>query len=338
MKSRHTLRFMTRTVHTRLLPILVLCLVLATRPGALRAQDSSATQAVQQATDTLSGETPALHTAHPSGEASTPPVPFDGYDPNVTSIRWSHAAPIGLALAGTVTAIHIYQQNAWWKDQRTSFHFTNDPAYALNVDKAGHVFGGAFGAFLGRKSLEFSGVSRDGSIIWGSVLGALFELYVEFEDGFARDWGFSPGDAVGDVIGAAWPVGQRYVPYMEGLQPKFTYYPSRKFRDGLHEGNAIDDYEGQTYWMGIRLHDYLPRAMQRWWPDWLGIAVGLAVRNMDTPAMERNVIIALDYDMVRLLPDGGWWWTAFKEALNHLHLPSPAIRISPNFIGYGLYF
>jgi hypothetical protein len=322
---------------------LLLTFLLCAYHGALRAQDAvpadtrMPADTLVQASDTTGTDSTGI-LLHPRTPEASAPVPFEGYDPEVTRLRWQHAVPIGLALAGTVTAIHIYQQNAWWQDRRTSFHFTDDPDYALNVDKAGHVFGGAFGAFLGRKSLEFSGASRDASIIWGATLGALFELYVEFEDGFAPDWGFSPGDAIGDVIGAAWPVGQHYIPFMQSLQPKFTYYPSKKFRDGLHEGNAIDDYEGQTYWMGIRVHDFLPRAMQRWWPDWLGIAVGVAVRNMDTPAMERNVIIALDYDMVRLLPEGGWWWTTFKEALNHLHFPSPAIRISPNFIGYGLYF
>ena len=69
-------------------------------------------------------------------------------------------------------------------------------------------------------------------------MGALFELYVEFEDGFARDWGFSPGDAYADVVGAAWPVVQHYVPAAAHFQPKFSYYPSKAFRDGTHKGQS----------------------------------------------------------------------------------------------------
>ncbi len=267
------------------------------------------------------------------------PPPFAGYDPDRTEIRWDHAAIMGVSMGAIVTGVHIYQQNAWWKDQRTSFHFTNDNDYALNVDKAGHVLGGAFCSFVAKKSLEWSGVSRDASAVWGSALGALFELYVEVEDGFARDWGFSPGDAYADLIGAAWVLGQHFVPGMEHLQPKFTYYPSKKYRDGLHHGNMIDDYEGQTYWMAVHVYGLLPKSMQRWWPEWLALAIGTSVRNMDDREVTaRNIIIALDYDMTKIIPGESWFMRTLKEALNYLHFPAPAIRISPGYIAYGLYF
>ena len=271
-------------------------------------------------------------------------LPFEGYDPVRSQWKWGRAAVIGGVLGATVTGIHIYQQNAWWQNQRTSFHFMNDPDYALNVDKAGHVFGGALGSFIGQKSLEWAGASRSTAVWGGFAMGALFELYVEFEDGFAQNWGFSPGDAIADVIGAAWPVVQYYVPYAEHLQPKFSYFPSHAMRSGAHEGNAIDDYEGQTYWMGVHLHGLLPRTWQSYWPEWLGLAVGVSVRNMpdwtrtDNPPMERNLILALDYDMTKILPGDSWLMRTLKEGLNYIHFPSPAIRISPNFVSYGLYF
>jgi hypothetical protein len=238
----------------------------------------------------------------------------------------------------------VYQLNAWWKDQRGPFHIVEDGSYALNVDKAGHYLGGAFAAFLGKKSLELSGVSRDGAAIWGGVMGAMFELYIEFEDGFARDWGFSPGDAIGDLIGAGWTVGQHFIPYLEYFQPKFTYYPSKKMRAGLHNGNFSDDYEGQSMWMGIHVHGLLPDAWKAWWPEWLGIAVGVSIRNMDDwtgpqrHSPERNILLALDYDFTKIIPGDSWWMRSFKEGLNFLHFPSPAIRISPGYIAYGLYW
>jgi hypothetical protein len=265
--------------------------------------------------------------------------PFDGYDPDTTHINWTHTAIMAGALGITITGIHLYQMNAWWKDQRGPFHVVQDNTYALNVDKAGHFLGGAFSAFVGQKSLEWSGVSRNPSVIWGSVLGAMFELYVEVEDGFARDWGFSPGDAYGDIIGAAWMAGREFIPYMEHFQPKFSYFPSAKMRSGEHKGNALDDYEGQTYWMGIQVHGLLPECLKPYWPEWLGIAVGLAVRGMETnKEPERDVVISLDYDLTKIIPAKSWLMKTFVEALNFLHFPAPAIRISPNFIAYGLYF
>jgi len=273
--------------------------------------------------------------------------PFEGYDPHVSNVQWDRALIVGGALTMTVTAIHIYQQNAWWRDQRTSFHFVDDGDYALNVDKAGHFLGGAFGAFLGRKSLEWSGVSQEVSVLGGSAMGALFELYVEFEDGFARDWGFSRGDAYADLIGAVWPVAQYYVKPVASLQPKFTYFPSTKFLNGTHQGNAIDDYEGQTYWLGVHLHGLLPQTLKSYWPSWLGLAFGVSIRNMPTreellidprKSPVRSLILALDYDFTQILPMNSWWWRTLAEALNFVHFPSPAIRISPNYIAYGLYF
>ncbi len=288
------------------------------------------------------GSVPVAVTSDDDSLDSAPP--FEGYDPNVSHWQWDRAAIVGGVLGATVVGLHIYQRNAWWQDQRTSFHFQDDPDYALNVDKAGHFFGGAFGSFLGQKSLEWSGASRETAVWGGFAMGALFELYVEFEDGYARDWGFSPGDAYADVIGAAWPVVQHYVPAASHLQPKFSYFPSKSYRDGIHKGNAIDDYEGQTYWMGVHVHGLLPRSWQGYWPEWLGLAVGVSVRNMPhfdqehTTATERNLIIALDYDMTKIIPGDSWLLNALKEALNYIHFPAPAIRISPNYIAYGLYF
>ncbi len=267
------------------------------------------------------------------------PPPFEGYDPDRTDVQWDRVAIVGGTLGALVTGIHIYQANAWWSDQRTSFHITDDPAYALNVDKAGHFFGGAFGSFLGRKSLEWSGFSRTASVWGGFAMGALFELYVEFEDGFATGWGFSPGDAYADVAGAFWPVLQEYVPGVEHLQPKFSYWPSKAMRNGEHKGNAIDDYEGQTYWMGVHVEGLLPRSLKPYWPDWLALAVGVSVRNMEVyQNTERNLIIALDYDMTKIIPGDSWLMHTVKEILNFIRFPAPAIRISPNYVAYGFYF
>lgn len=274
-----------------------------------------------------------------SEEEQPKPLPFDGYDPAHTDVQWGRVAIVGGTLGALVTGIHIYQRNAWWSDQRTSFHFTEDPIYALNVDKAGHFLGGAAGSFIGQKSLEWSGFSRDASVWGGFAMGALFELYVEFEDGFARDWGFSPGDAYADVAGAFWPVLQEYVPGVEHIQPKFSYWPSKAMRNGSHKGNAIDDYEGQTYWMGVHVEGLLPRSLKPYWPDWLAIAVGVSVRNMEVHAnKERNIILALDYDMTKIIPGDSWFMHTLKQALNYVRFPAPAIRISPNYVAYGLYF
>jgi hypothetical protein len=51
----------------------------------------------------------------------------------------------------------------------------------------------------------------------------------------------------------------------------------------------------------------------------------------------RKLIIALDYDLVKLLPDGGHFWNWLKQSLNYFKLPSPAIEIGKPIRFYLLY-
>lgn len=279
-----------------------------------------------------------------SGIRSSEPLPFAGYDPDQTRVRWTPTIILGSALALTITGIHYYQMNAWWKDQRGPFHIMEDDAYALNIDKAGHFFGGAFCAFVGRKSMEWCGFSRNTSVITGALMSFLFEMYVELEDGFARKWGFSPGDAMADLIGAAWPVGQHFVPYLENFQPKFSYWPSKELREGTSAKIFIDDYNGQSYWMGMRVYELLPSSWQKFWPSWLGLAVGVSVRGVQDSRTDvagspiRHVFLALDYDMTKIIPGDSWFLDTLAKAMNYIHFPAPAIQISPGYIAYGLYF
>lgn len=342
-------------MRTSFFPILLLASCILLAPWPVWSQDPSS------AVSDSSGVMSDLHDAMADSLTDMPdalgdgadtacavaPLPFPGYDPARTQWQWGRVAIVGGLLGATVTGIHIYQRNAWWSGDRQPFHFENDWDYALNVDKAGHFYGGALGAFLGRKSLEWSGASRSTALWGGSLMGALFELYIELEDGYARDWGFSPGDAYADVLGAGWPLLQEYIPGFEHLHPKFSYWPSKALREGKHDGNMIDDYEGQTFWMGVHVHGLLPRALRPYWPEWLGLAVGVAVRNMPLKVdgqviygnpLDRNIIIALDYDMTKIIPGDSWLLNALKEGLNFIHFPAPAIRIAPNFIAYGLYF
>jgi hypothetical protein len=288
-----------------------------------------------------SGRVVALDAPPPDSSIRTSmPPPFAGYNPNRTDVKWGRFAIVTGALGATITAIHLYQMNAWWKDERGPFHFVDDNTYALNVDKAGHFLGGAVCSYVAIRSLEWSGFSHTASVFTGGALGALFELYIEFEDGFATNWGFSPGDAYGDILGAAWTVGQETVPYMENFQPKFSYWPSKAMREGNTNRIAMDDYDGQTAWMGVHVYGLLPCAWRRYWPSWLGFAVGVSVRGVDGPqeSKQRNILIALDYDLTKIIPTDTWLLSSLARWMNFVHLPAPAIRISPGYIAYGLYF
>ena len=50
---------------------------------------------------------------------------------NNSGINCTRLALVGGALVTTMTAVHIYQQNGWWKDNRAPFHFKEDLIYGL---------------------------------------------------------------------------------------------------------------------------------------------------------------------------------------------------------------
>ena len=124
---------------------------------------------------------------------------------------------VGTYLA-TLTTIHIYELNAWWKGFRKPFHFQEDLVYGRSVDKVGHFWSGNILAELLTGSLQWGNVSEEQSIYYGAIGGSVFQLFVEVEDGFSS-WGFDRVDAAADILGGFYPVIQYHYPFFQHLQP-----------------------------------------------------------------------------------------------------------------------
>lgn len=260
------------------------------------------------------------------------------YDPFLQKINYKILAGIGAVYLGTGIEINIYQHNAWWSSDRTSFHLQNDWVYALWLDKVGHFYAATLLAHTFSAGLEAGNVSLEQSAIYGSVLGMAFQLYVEVEDGFGAQWGFSPGDAYSDVLGSGYALAQYYYPFLKNFQFKFSYYPSLKMREGLHKGIAIDDYEGQKYWLSMKMKNLLPQSIAEYWPSFLDLAVGMGVENLNgRGGGQQEFYIALDFD-AESIPLYGKGWQFIKNTLNYFHFPMPGIRITPKAAFFVLCF
>lgn len=254
-----------------------------------------------------------------------------------SKVNYTKLALVGAGTVGTIAVIHVYQQHAWWSGQRRSFHIVNDWEYALNIDKIGHFYGATLISNLFSGSLKWAGIDEKKAMIYGALLGTVFGLYVEFEDGFATDWGFSPGDAGADILGAWYPVVQHYVPFFRNFNFKWSYIPTTQLKTGVKK-IFIDDHEGQTMWLSISLNNFLPEKIEKFYPDFLNIAIGYGVRNLDgRGGGQREFYISLDYDLEKL-PGDGWLWKFIKKNLNYIHLPAPAIRLTPRFAFFGFFF
>jgi hypothetical protein len=245
-------------------------------------------------------------------------------------INYARLAVVGGVTLATGIGLHIYQANAWWRDQRRSFHFQNDWEYALWIDKLGHFWAGSSVQHLFSSALEWSNIERKKAVWYGAILASVYMLYIEYQDGFATDWGFSPGDATADILGSFYPVLQEYVPFMQNINLKYSYYPSKYFQKGAKTGNnlktVIDDYEGQSFYLSFRVNEFLPQNLERYWPDFLCVAFGYNIRNWNGfGKADKNFYLTLDYDLEKISLEGGFW-DFLKKTLNRIHFPAPGIK------------
>lgn len=279
--------------------------------------------------------------------ADNPLYTINGELPNrLTKIKPIPAAILGGVYAGVFVLQHVGQMNTIWKD-RTNFRFLEDGNYGLYVDKLGHFYGCYTTSYISREAFMWAGFSRESSVWYGALLGLSYSTYVEILDGYGINWGFSPSDFYFDVAGTAFSVAQYYVPFLQNFSPKFQYIPSNWFgeRKRVPSEIFIDDYSSQVFWLSANVHNMLPQSLKDYWPSWLQLSFGYTARNLCVPGYKEcegkqydvmlpNVsgdpkyILALDYDLVKLLPEGGSFWNWLRQSLNLIKLPSPAIEFS----------
>ena len=274
---------------------------------------------------------------------------IDGKMPYKSSnVNYGRLGALGAVYGATFVIQHIAQMNTIWKDQ-TNFRFVEDGKYALYVDKAGHFYGCYATQYFARESFYWAGFSRKTSVWLGAALGLGYSTYVEILDGFGWNWGFSPSDFYGDLAGTAFGVAQQYIPVLQNFSPKFQYFPSDWFgaRKRIPASQFIDDYSSQVFWMSINVHNLLPEKIKKFWPSWMQLSLGYTARNLCSAGEEecRNCnrtwdymdnevygdpkfLISLDYDLVKILPEGGSFWNWIRQSLNLLKLPSPTLEIS----------
>jgi hypothetical protein len=258
-----------------------------------------------------------------------------------TSVDAARLALASSLVAATVVGVHIYQQNAWWQGPRAPFRFENDWEYALNIDKFGHAYGAYLLSNVFTYTMSWVGFRDATSVFWGAVLGLSYQLYVEVEDGFHREYGFSPGDAFADVAGAMIPLAQATFPVLKNFDLKWSYSPSQEYLDALKQNKGrvfIDDYQGQIYWLTVDPHFLMAEGLSKAVPSWLGLALGAAVRNLDGAGNgEKIFYVSLDYNLSKIETSNSLLRAVFT-ALDFIHLPAPGIALEGNQVKVGVFY
>ncbi|MBU3700146.1 MAG: DUF2279 domain-containing protein [Candidatus Kapabacteria bacterium] len=256
--------------------------------------------------------------------------------PGIDGWRLGAISTVGI---GAFAIGHGWLNNLWWKGAPADFHvnWQQDWTYALGADKLGHAYFTSMASKVIAGSLRWSGVDTLTALWTGSAVALTYQTYNEIRDGYSVNYGFSPGDVAANVIGAALPVLQHYVPALRNVTFQISFYASEPFRSGMYNA-IIDDYESTTHWLSFDVYEMLPAEAQAWYPSYLNIALGHSVRGLVGPGPREHVLVlSLDWNVKRLPCLPNWLRSAF-EWLHMYHLPAPAVEIYPQVAWFGLRF
>jgi hypothetical protein len=264
-----------------------------------------------------------------------------GNKQKISIVRLGIVSGVSLSILG---GLYYRMKTAWWNDGNARFHIYYNYTYIDNVDKIGHLYGGALFTECFGLGLKWSGLDDESSLLYGAFLSSLVYTGIEMKDGFAPDWGFDPVDLGGSLIGAFYPYIQKKIPFLESFNLKYSYYPSNsdyfKRMNAASKNNQFfnDDYEGQTFWLTANIKNLLPDKIDSFMPDFLNIACGVSVENLSDPNNKHRVyVISPDIDLVKLFKPDSEFLKALLRLFNYIHIPLPALRVSPSLKGYVLY-
>lgn len=192
-------------------------------------------------------------------------------------------------VAGAYLALYGWVTLAWYvrtTDSDTlNFHdegwFGRD-TYAGGADKLGHAWG-TYALTRGTSQLlQHGGWSRRGSILTGGGLALAFFTFAEIKDGYKKEFGFSVGDEICDVIGAVGGVLLELYPELDRrLDFRISYYPSSAYLARLETDgpfNSPEDYSGQTMLLAYHLGSIDALTRRAGWTRYLDVSVGYQTR------------------------------------------------------------
>ena len=236
----------------------------------------------------------------------------------------------------------------WYQDNHpTSFHFTNDNAGWMQIDKYGHAYTTYAMGKLGMNAMRWTGVKRKRAIWYGGAYGFLFMTSIEVLDAHYQEWGFSPMDAVANASGSLLLIGQELAFKKQILTYKFSYHHTdlAQMRPGVlgdtDLSRVVADYNGQTFWLSLNLRSVLKH--QEFLPKWLNVSGGYGAYGMlsaeNNPIIYRNgealpsveryrsYYVGLDVDLDQIQTNSKFLKSVFFF-LNFIKFPLPTVEFN----------
>lgn len=239
----------------------------------------------------------------------------------------------------------LYQ--LWYSDYpQSSFHFANDNANWLQMDKVGHGFTAYYLGQVGYETLRWCNVPEQKAVWYGGTLGFVYLLTIETLDGFSKEWGSSTGDLIANISGSGLFIGQQMLWKEQRAALKFSFHQTKypDYRPDLYGKsfihNLIKDYNGQTYWLSLNLKSFWKQS--RFLPDWLNVAFGYSGEGMTGPSSNyteyegkaipgfdryRQFYFSLDADLSKIKTHSKFLQKLFV-VLGFVKIPFPALELN----------
>jgi hypothetical protein len=262
---------------------------------------------------------------------------------------------VAAGLAAGYTAGIVILSKYWYQQYPSEpFHFFNDNAEWLQMDKAGHLFTAYTAANWSHALWKTTGMNPRQSALAGAISSVVFVSALEVLDGHSSEWGFSGGDMLANLLGAGLMLGQEWGWNHQRIQLKFSYLPVdysltavQGRADALFGSRGIEkmlkDYNGQTYWASFNLASFFSKSSL---PKWLNVSLGYGAGGMlggreniqkdangnilfnrSDIARVRKWYLSADIDLTSIPTRKKWVKTVFC-LLNSVKIPAPALEWS----------
>lgn len=223
----------------------------------------------------------------------------------------------------------------WWIDSLQAFHFKNDQFwenYSYGMDKFGHFYISYLTFTAVNEAMRWAEFTPRQRLLTATLVPALWAISIEVGDGLSP-YGFSTEDLIANLSGVGYGFLQEKVPYFHNFTPKFSFWPTPVYKKAFPEKwSPTTDYNSHTYWLSVNVHNVLPKAIGRYWPELINLAVGYSVNDLEfgkKPYRELMLGIDINLRAIRTKSPG---LSALKNTLNLIHLPSPGVKVTKEHV------
>jgi uncharacterized protein YfiM (DUF2279 family) len=275
-----------------------------------------------------------------TNSVARPAIPVSRCERDKATVQAARVA-VGTVFVGGNALLYRYFKRAWWSGETADhFFFRADwDEDFRDQDKFGHMLGGYHLARIGNALLRDACASRSHALWWSAAYATAFQLQIEIWDGRYEKYGFSYPDLLANTAGMALSVAQEKNPRLRAIKPTLSYSRTAAMRNARNIPGELRpslDYSGQTYWFSADINALLPEYARPYWPAFLRISAGHSItdwidaRTGANMRAKRKILLTIDFDPEKL-PGDNHIWKTFKRNLSYLHLPAPALQLTPTF-------